>query len=54
MKRSSEFEKNLYVISQRILVNGKEISVDDLEHGFTVSEMSQISEMIVQDKKKES
>jgi hypothetical protein len=52
-KRWSEFEKNLYIISSRLRVNGKEVCVDDLKQGFSVSELMQISEMIVTDKKKE-
>jgi hypothetical protein len=52
-KRWSEFERNLFAVSQRLLVNGNEITVDDLKQSFSVSEMAQIGKMMAGDKKKE-
>jgi hypothetical protein len=51
-KRWSEFEKNLYLLVPHLLVEGKEITVDDLKEGFSVSELEQIGEMLMNNKKK--
>ena len=53
-KRWSEFEKNLFLLTPHLLVNGKEIVTDDLKEGFSVSELEQIGEMLIRNKKKES
>lgn len=51
-KRWSEFEKNLYLLVPHLLVDGKEITVDDLKEGFSVLELEQIGEMLLKNKKK--
>jgi hypothetical protein len=51
-KRWSEFEKNLYLLVPHLLVDGKEITVDDLKEGFSVFELDQIAEMLIRNKKK--
>jgi hypothetical protein len=53
-KRWSEFEKNLYLLTPHLLVDGNEITVDDLKEGFSVSELEQIGEMLLKNKKKAS
>jgi hypothetical protein len=51
-KRWGEFEKNLHLLVPHLRVNDQEITVDDLENGFSVSELEAIGEMLIRNKKK--